>query len=211
MRGRLAAACWIAAIALLSGCAPADRAEPHLQAVADKATGSPGSGERIALTSADQQAAASGGFLPAGARSLLRVDRQLHYDDFVRDDRHVPPGDVEVAVDLRTQIISVFRAGHEIGTAVILYGADGHDTPLGTHPVRSKVLDYRSVTYDAPMPFTLWLTDDGVAIHASDVRQGAATHGCIGVPGGFAERLYQEVEVGDPVIVVRSREPTSLS
>jgi lipoprotein-anchoring transpeptidase ErfK/SrfK len=52
------------------------------------------------------------------------------------------------------------------------------------------------------MPYTLRLTNDGVSIHASDVRWGAATHGCIGVPLAFAQRLFEAATVGDEVSVV---------
>ena len=51
------------------------------------------------------------------------------------------------------------------------------------------------------MPFMLRLTRDGVAIHASHVRKGAATHGCIGVAEPFARRLYRQMQVGDQVAV----------
>jgi lipoprotein-anchoring transpeptidase ErfK/SrfK len=55
------------------------------------------------------------------------------------------------------------------------------------------------------MPFTLNLTEDGVAIHGSDVRRGMATHGCIGLPLEFAELLFREVSKGDEVVIVRQR------
>jgi lipoprotein-anchoring transpeptidase ErfK/SrfK len=52
------------------------------------------------------------------------------------------------------------------------------------------------------MPYTLRLTDDGVSIHGSTVRWGAATHGCIGVPLEFARRLFEASRVGDDVLIV---------
>jgi lipoprotein-anchoring transpeptidase ErfK/SrfK len=139
---------------------------------------------------------------------LLRVDRRLRYGDFIWNDQGVPAGPVSVRVDLRTQLLSVFRAGHEIGTAVVLYGADAKETPLGTFPILWKGRNHRSSIYDAPMPFTLRLTGDGVAIHGSDVRWGAATHGCVGVPTEFAGRLYAVARVGDQVSIVRSQATT---
>jgi lipoprotein-anchoring transpeptidase ErfK/SrfK len=54
------------------------------------------------------------------------------------------------------------------------------------------------------MPYMLRLTTDGVAIHASNVREGWATHGCIGVPMEFARRLFAEVKLGDPVEITDS-------
>jgi lipoprotein-anchoring transpeptidase ErfK/SrfK len=107
-----------------------------------------------------------------------------------------------VRVDLQGQTISVFRSGHEIGTAVILYGADEKPTPTGGFHILQKLKDHRSSLYDAAMPYTLRLTEDGVAIHGSDVKEGAATHGCIGVPTAFAELLFEEAKTGDKVIIV---------
>ena len=103
---------------------------------------------------------------------------------------------------MKSQILSVFRGGDEIGTAVILYGADNVPTPRGKFPIQAKLKDHHSATYDAPMPYTLRLTADGVSIHASDVRWGRATHGCIGVPKAFAARLFNTVSVGDEVLIV---------
>ena len=160
---------------------------------------------RITLDPAQvRQAIAAGGFQTPPV-SLLRVDGAMRYGEFRWSEQGIPQGPVTIRVDLRTQILSVFRAGHEIGTAVILYGADKKETPLGTFPVLWKGRDHVSSLYDAPMPFTLRLTGDGVAIHGSNVRWGAATNGCIGAPTEFARLLFDEVKVGDKVTIVRSR------
>jgi len=112
-----------------------------------------------------------------------------------------------VRIDLEHQILSVFRAGHEIGSAVILYGTDGKPTPTGDFTVLQKSADYHSHSYDAPMPYMLRLTDDGVAIHGSNVREGYATHGCIGVPLDFAKRLFAVMAKGDPVFILPAAAP----
>lgn len=135
-------------------------------------------------------------------RSLLNVDRPMRYGGFVWSDAGVPDGAVWVRVDLKRQLLSVFRGGDEIGTAVILYGADGLPTPRGRFPILARLKDHRSSKYDAPMPYTLRLTGDGVSIHGSNVRRGAATHGCIGIPTDFAGRLFEVVRAGDPVTIV---------
>jgi lipoprotein-anchoring transpeptidase ErfK/SrfK len=85
---------------------------------------------------------------------------------------------------------------------VILYGADGLPTPSGKFPVLAKLRDHVSQTYDAPMPYTLRLTADGVSIHGSNVRWGYATHGCVGVPTAFAAKLFETVSIGDDVLIV---------
>ncbi|MBA2466209.1 MAG: L,D-transpeptidase family protein [Sphingomonas sp.] len=135
-------------------------------------------------------------------KSLLKIDGRMRHGDFKWNDQGVGPGPVWVRVDLQHQMMSVFRNGEEIGTAVILFGARSHGTPVGTFPILARIKDHHSSTYDAPMPYTLRLTGDGVAIHGSEVRWGAATHGCIGVPTKFAERLFDAVKVGVPVVIV---------
>ena len=113
-----------------------------------------------------------------------------------------PAGPITIAIDLKAATLSVFRGGYEIGTTAVIYGADAKQTPLGTFPILQKDRHHFSSTYHhAPMPFTLRLTGDGVSIHASEVDARYATHGCIGVPAGFARRLFEAASVGDHVIV----------
>ena len=167
-----------------------------------------GGKDRIFLTKAQVFQARAQGAIDRDVHSILNV-RRMHYGDFVWNDRDVPKGQVWVRVDLESQLISVYRAGHEIGTAVILYGADEKETPDGVFPVIAKIKDHKSITYDnAPMPYTLRLTDDGVSIHGSDVRWGRATHGCIGVPIEFAQKLFGQVSKGDEVVIISDRSGT---
>ena len=177
---------------------------PELQpAVAEMYRPAWAGNERTFLTEAQLFQARAQGAVDRDIQSILNVRKRMHYGDFIWSDRNVPKGNVWVRVDLRSQIISVFRGGHEIGTAVILYGADEKETPDGVFPVLAKIKDHRSATYDgAPMPYTLRLTQDGVAIHGSDVRWGRATHGCVGVPLPFAEKLFEQVGKGDQVLII---------
>jgi hypothetical protein len=161
---------------------------------------------RIAIGSSQLRDAYAAGLIDQPVKSLLDVPKRMAYGDFVWNDTGVPSGRVWVRVDLGSQILSVFRAGHEIGTAVILYGTDGLPTPTGKFPILAKMKDHRSVTYgDAPMPYTLRLTDDGVSIHGSNVRWGFATHGCVGVPRDFAAKMFDVVSKGDEVLIVSER------
>ena len=134
--------------------------------------------------------------------SLLNIRAPMDYGDFAWNEKGIAQGDTFVLVNLRTQLISVFRNGHEIGTSVILYGADGKPTPKGSFLIIAKLRDHRSSLYQARMPYTLRITDDGVAIHGSNVRERSATHGCIGVPLEFAKRLFREVLIGQQVTII---------
>ncbi|QDZ07283.1 L,D-transpeptidase family protein [Sphingomonas panacisoli] len=144
--------------------------------------------------------------LPNGDRrtveSLLNVRTKMKFGDFVWNDDGVKPGPVWIRIDLARQTLSVFRSDQEIGSAVILYGTDGKPTPTGVFPILDMAEQHSSNLYDAEMPYMLRLTNDGVAIHASNVRFGSATHGCIGVPLEFARLLYAQVKRGDLVAIV---------
>jgi hypothetical protein len=159
-------------------------------------------GHRIFLTKPQIEEALASGTLDRPVRSLLAVKAPLHFGDYSWDDRGVPAGPTWIRVDLASQLMSVFRGAHEIGTAVIVYGGDNKQTPAGKLHILGKARNHRSSLYDAEMPYTLRLTDDGVSIHASSVRWGAATHGCIGVPPAFAERLFNAANIGDEVVIV---------
>ena len=157
---------------------------------------------RTYLNVAQLRDAYRSGQLDRPIKSLLAIDRPLQHGGYRWDDTGVAKGLTWIRVDLKAQILSVFRDGHEIGTAVILYGAQSKQTPPGIYPILAKARQHRSSLYDADMPFTLRLTNDGISIHGSDVRWGAATHGCIGVPPPFAEKLFDAVAKNDEVVVL---------
>ena len=175
---------------------------PQPAATAKPAEAESNAGARIALAPAIVRKALALGLIDRPIRSVLNVPAKMNYGDYRWNEDGVPAGPIWVRVDVGSQLLSVFRSGHEIGTAVILYGADSVPTPIGKFPIRAKLKNHRSATYDAPMPYTLRLTPDGVSIHASDVRWGYATHGCIGVPAAFAARLFDAVKVGDEVMII---------
>lgn len=184
-----------------------DRVTDHASLATSRPAGAvagTGSSARVYLTGEQVRQTRDTALWPAELRSLLNVDHALRYGEWLWNDRGVPAGRSTIRIDLGRQLLSVERGGHEIGTAVILYGAESHQTPVGRFPILSKAADYRSRTYDAPMPYALRLTADGVAIHGSDVRWGSATHGCIGLPLAFARKLFAEIEKGDNVLIFRS-------
>lgn len=156
--------------------------------------------DRVFLTSSRSGTDVRGGSTQA-VNSLINVRSPMRFGQSVWDDTGQSGGLIWLRVDLKRQLLSVFRNGDEIGSSVIIYGADGKPTPRGTFHVKAMLMDHRSTLYNATMPYTLRLTKDGVAIHGSDVRVNAATHGCIGVPTDFAARLFSVAHLGDTVQV----------
>jgi len=145
---------------------------------------------------------------PFRVNSILSIPPgPFRYGDWYWDESNAPKkGKLVMTVDLEARVISVFRDGHEIGTAVALLGTKKHPTPLGTFPILTKEKDNISEKYNnAPMPWTLRLTWDGIAIHGSPVINGYASHGCIGVPDPFAEKLFAAARRGDRVVITRGQ------
>ena len=137
-------------------------------------------------------------------KGILKVDGPMRQGDHYWDESAAPAtGLTVITVDLIAQTVSIFRGGYEIGTAVIIYGSDTTPTPLGIFPITQKDAKHVSNLYDAPMPYMLRLTNDGISIHGSEVGDGYVTHGCIGVPTAFAKKLFDAVKLGDKVIVTR--------
>lgn len=140
---------------------------------------------------------------PFTIKSVLQPDQAIGAGDYVWNSDGVPAGPILIAVDLGAQRLYAYRGGVEIGRSSILYGADDKPTPLGTFPILQKRRHHVSNLYGAPMPYMMRLTMDGIAIHSSQVEDGSATHGCIGLPDEFAALLFAEAKVGDRVTIAR--------
>lgn len=135
-------------------------------------------------------------------KRVLDIKGPMRQGDHYWDESGAPAtGPVVVTVDLQAQTVSVFRAGYEIGTAVIVYGSDQTPTPTGVFPITQKDATHVSNIYGTPMPYMLRMTNDGISIHGSKVGDGWVTHGCVGVPTAFAKKIFGVVRLGDKVIV----------
>ena len=112
-------------------------------------------------------------------------------------------GPVRVLVSIPLQLALVWRGSALIGVSSVSTGVAGYDTPTGTFPILEKDKDHHSNLYDdAPMPFMLRLTWDGVALHAGKVTGEPASHGCVRLPAAFARKLFDVAGVGATVSVV---------
>ena len=157
-----------------------------------------------AAPAAPQPAAANDALV---IKRILPIEGPMKYGEWHWDDKGVPDGPLVVTVDLEARVMSVFRGGYEIGAAVAMLGTDEHPTPLGTFPILHKQRHNVSEKYgNAPMPFSMFLTNDGIAIHGGrSVENGYASHGCIAIPTEMAEKLFAVARKGDKVIITRGK------
>lgn len=144
---------------------------------------------------------------PFVIKRVLPIEGPIRYGEWHWDEEGVPEGPLVMTVDLEARVLSVFRGGYEIGATAVLLGTQEHPTPLGSFPILTKERHNVSEKYNnAPMPWTLRLTWDGIAIHGgSEVENGYASHGCIGTPDPFAAKLFAAARKGDRVIITRGK------
>ncbi len=142
---------------------------------------------------------------PFVIKRVLPITGPIKYGEWHWDDTGVPDGPIVVTVDLDARVISVFRDGYEIGAAAVLLGTQEKPTPLGVFPIMQKKRHHVSNIYDAEMPYMQRLTNDGIALHASEVELGYASHGCVGMPEPFAAKVFATTKVGDRVFITRGK------
>lgn len=117
---------------------------------------------------------------------------------------------VLIVVSLASQTAFVFRNGQPWDSTPVSTGKPGHETPVGVFPILEKDTLHRSTLYeDAPMPFMQRITWDGVALHAGHVPGFPASHGCIRLPGAFAEKLFAITNFSSTVVVVTGKQLAS--
>ena len=105
-------------------------------------------------------------------------------------------------VSLRRQQITIYDAEGWILRASVSSGQSGRETPAGIFSVIQKEAEHYSNLYDdASMPHMQRLTWSGIALHGGIVPGHPASHGCIRLPYGFAERLFDMTSLGMRVIV----------
>lgn len=105
-------------------------------------------------------------------------------------------------VSIKTQQITVYDADGWIMRAPVSTGVTGRETPAGIFAVVQKNAEHRSNLYDdAWMPHMQRLTWNGIALHGGELPGYAASKGCVRMPFGFAEDLFDRTRIGMRVIV----------
>jgi len=104
---------------------------------------------------------------------------------------------VLITVDKSSQQMTVAVDGRPLHQWPVSTGRAGYDTPGGKFRAFRMERDHFSKEFDdAPMPFSIFFTEKGHAIHGSyDKRIGQpASHGCVRLSPANAETLFALVE-----------------
>ncbi|RUO99047.1 L,D-transpeptidase family protein [Hyphomicrobium sp.] len=105
-------------------------------------------------------------------------------------------------VSIRDQRVTIYDANGGAVSSRVSSGRTGYETPVGVYSVLQKEEEHFSNIYDdASMPFMQRLTWSGIALHAGQLPGYPASHGCVRMPEGFAQRLFPMTKVGMRVVV----------
>ncbi len=105
-------------------------------------------------------------------------------------------------VSIKSQQVTFYDADGWILRAPVSTGTTGRETPAGVFAIVEKDKDHRSTMYDdAWMPNMQRITWNGIALHGGPLPGYAASHGCVRMPFGFAEGLFDKTYIGMRVII----------
>ena len=105
-------------------------------------------------------------------------------------------------VSIKSQQVTFYDADGWILRAPVSTGITGRETPAGVFAVIEKDKDHHSTMYDdAWMPNMQRITWNGIALHGGPLPGYAASHGCVRMPYGFAEKLFDTTWIGMRVVI----------
>jgi hypothetical protein len=105
-------------------------------------------------------------------------------------------------VSIKSQQVTFYDADGWILRAPVSTGTTGRETPAGVFALLEKDKDHHSSMYDdAWMPNMQRITWNGIALHGGPLPGYAASHGCVRMPYGFAEKLFDKTRIGMRVII----------
>ncbi|MBV8511135.1 MAG: L,D-transpeptidase family protein, partial [Xanthobacteraceae bacterium] len=109
-----------------------------------------------------------------------------------------PAGEPIMAiVSIKSQQVTFYDGEDWILRAPVSTGTTGRETPAGVFAVIEKDKDHHSSLYDdAWMPNMQRITWNGIALHGGPLPGYAASHGCVRMPYGFAEKLFDKTRIG---------------
>jgi len=144
--------------------------------------------------------------------SAMAALTALTADAAARQARSAPPTEataprdagepIMAIVSIKSQQVTFYDADGWILRAPVSTGITGRETPAGVFAVIEKDKDHHSSLYDdAWMPNMQRITWNGIALHGGPLPGYAASHGCVRMPFGFAEKLFEKTWIGMRVII----------
>jgi len=112
-----------------------------------------------------------------------------------------------ILVNLSQQRATAYENGRAVFSGNISSGKASRPTPTGSFRVLEKDINHVSSSWPKPrggakMHYMLRVTGYGIAMHLGRVPNYPASHGCIRMQNGFAQKMYRWASVGTPIRIV---------
>lgn len=148
-------------------------------------------------------------FLPFGA--FLIVCLGLMVSAFVQDSQ--AGSKKAILVNVNDQILYAVDDFKIVYKFDVVTGRPGKETTPGKFEIYKKIEDYTSKTYNAPMPYTMFFSKDGKAVHGTKwatlrsylhvyITESVGSMGCVGLTEDNARTLFGWTPVGTPVVIL---------
>jgi lipoprotein-anchoring transpeptidase ErfK/SrfK len=127
------------------------------------------------------------------------------------------PGKKQIRVYIDRQVLDALEGEKKVYSFDVVTGRDGQETEAGNCKIYKKHKKYSSKAYGSEMPYTMFFTKDGKAIHGTlapnlrsyvhtFVTDSVGSHGCVGLSDDAAKLMFDWAPVGTPVVVIRGKE-----
>jgi len=118
-----------------------------------------------------------------------------------------------IYVDIDDQKLFAWEGNKLLYEFDVVTGRPGKETHPGVFKTFSKHADYTSKTYGSPMPYTMFFTKDGKALHGTQwatlrsyvhayITESVGSHGCVGLTSENAKTLFDWAPVQTRVVIL---------
>ena len=108
----------------------------------------------------------------------------------------------EIKIFIERQVLVAIENGKEIYSFDIVTGREKKETTVGSYTIFRKHKKYISKTYGSEMPYTMFFTKDGKAIHGTNLTtlrsylhsyltESVGSMGCVGMTDDNAKVLFE--------------------
>ena len=119
----------------------------------------------------------------------------------------------EIHVNIEQQTLIAIENGSEVYKFDVITGQDGKETTAGRYSIFRKEKKYTSKTYGSEMPYTMFFSSDGKAIHGTHMSslrsylhayltESVGSKGCVGLTDDDAKALFELAPLGTTIVII---------
>lgn len=122
----------------------------------------------------------------------------------------------KIVVNIDRQKLSAVENNKLVYEFDVVTGRPGKETEPGKYEISRKYEDYTSMKYGSPMPYTMFFSQDGKAIHGTKwatvrsylhmyITESVGSYGCVGLTEDDAKALFDWAPVGMSILIYEGR------